>query len=307
MSWKATAVMQRWKLIAFAVFLIVDLLLVGYVIQQYRADQVPTASDGPKPSGGDVETLGGPATGDLRADAKGGNAVVRWRMGSCASPGRPLLEVSVNGGRSFEERAVPVLEASNDTDPGSRAKPVRTILAVEPESADKLRVVAGDEDCRAVLYTTENGGDSWNRQVSLDAWYVDATSEAVFSPTGTSKSGCTITSLSPISDTEAVMTCSGGLILSTIDAGEAWTQSGDLNRDVEAAVFVSRRTGFAIAKDTQCARTFMTTDGGVTWVPAGCVDNMEVAALTGTANWLVALDRTTVRVSTDQGKTWIDP
>lgn len=297
---------QRWKLIAFVAFLLVDVLLVAYVFRQQSSEQ-SSGTATPATNDTDLAAPTSPPTGEMRAIAKGGNAVVRWRIGSCDGKGRPLLEISVDGGKTFDERAVPVLDDADAADSASRAQPVRTLLAVDVESADKLRVVAGDAECKPVLYTTENGGNSWNRQVSLDAWYVDAARETAVSPNGSSKTGCEISSLSSFSDTEATMMCSGGLTLSTIDGGAVWTQTGTLNREVLAAMFVSRRTGFAIAKDSECARTFATEDGGASWLPAGCVDDIEVAALAGTASWLVAMDATTVRVSTDQGETWIDP
>lgn len=295
---------QHWKLSIFAALLIVDVLLVAYMLREHHAD--PEAHGSAATSSKSESAI--EPEGEVQAAAKGGNTVFRWWRGSCAGDGRPMLEISDDGGKTFKERSIPVLEEAAATEPGSRGKTVRTILAVDFESADELEIVAGDEKCKPHRYTTNDGGDSWDRQESFKGWFIDSGEDAVVTPKRSVDVGCeTIRSLSQFSDTEATVMCAGGRALTTVDEGATWATSGDLNRSVEGALFTGSRLGFAIGKDGECARSYSTEDRGETWQPAGCVEDIEVAVLSGAPSQLVAVGPENVRVSTDEGKTWEKP
>ena len=298
---------KRWKLAVFVLFLVADLMLVAYMFREIRDDRrasgatepVPTSTSSPTPQEEE-------ATGVVRLAARG-DIMVRSHAGSCRGSGRPLLELSRDGGKTFNEVAVPVLEEAEATDPESKATPIRTIVDVAVESPLELEIIAGDEKCKPRRHVTEDGGDSWERKKSFDAWFVDASGKDIVSPDGVLDAGCEVASLSQLSDAEAKVVCRGGAILETEDSGATWLAVGDLDKTVKAAIFTRSKVGFAIAGDGTCSRTFSTEDGGLTWQTQGCVKDVDIADLAGTVKRLVVADDKDVRVSTDEGKSWTAP
>lgn len=298
---------RRWKLAAFALFLAVDVILVGFMFRQLNDDQKAVVSKTPAPATAKSQAVEDP-TGAVGVTTKGaGDTVVRSRRGSCSGTGRPLLEISRDAGKTFQEVAVPVLEEADATEPGSRATSVRTILNVEVESTDELTIIAGDEECEPHRYSSDDGGQTWDRRKGFSVWFIDAAGSEIVSADGPLNPGCKqITSLSQLTDSEAKVACRGGAILSTANSGSTWTTVGNLE-GVKAAIFTGVRVGFAVADDGKCLRSYSTEDGGANWQAAGCVEEVDVQSLAGTASHLVVADEKNVRTSNDQGASWEAP
>lgn len=294
---------QVLKVGAFVAFLAVDVALIVFMIRHVDADS-PDVSSRITPAPSSEPTL--EPTGEV-ALARGSGVLVRSRSGSCSDTGRPLMEKS-RSGKDFDEIALPLLEKADDSEPGSKAVTVRTVLRVEAKSADELSVIAGDKDCKPTRFTSEDGGTSWERQKELDSWFVDAAGEGVVSPSTSTRLGCDVESLWPFSDLEANVVCSAGTILATADGGASWATRGQLD-DLVTGTFTSPRQGFAFSRSSDCVRAYSTNDGGVTWQPQGCLGDpkMKLSALTGNLSELVASDSSRVRVSTDRGKSWKAP
>ena len=299
---------QRWKFGAFAAFLVVDVVLVGFMIRELNDDQKDAVSKAPSTTTTTEAQKTEEPTGAVGVTTKGaGDTLIRSRRGSCSNTGRPLLEISRDGGQNFQEMAVPVLEEADATEPGSRPTSVRTVLHVELESADEFTIVAGDEKCKPHRYASEDGGQTWERKKGFEAWFVDAANSEIVSSNGVLNPGCKqITALSQLSDVGAKVACSGGAIRATADSGATWATLGNLE-NVKAAVFAGVRVGFAIAEGSKCLRSYSTEDGGASWQAAGCVEDVDVEDLAGTATHLVVADEKDVRISTDQGESWKKP
>ena len=120
---------HRLKVAGIVVFLLVDVVLVVYLMGQMRADRyqgggvdLDQLSTSPSPEQAD------PVGSVSLIQGKG--ALMRVTAGSCSKEGRPQLEVSTDGGESFDEMAVPVLAGSEELRPPT----VRTIMTATAKS-----------------------------------------------------------------------------------------------------------------------------------------------------------------------------
>lgn len=298
---------QRLKITFFVAFLLLDLVLVGLLVQHLRANSVD-ASDEPASSLSTSATPEAKVTGavGLVIDGKSG-VIARSMRGSCSGTGQPKLELSVDDGKTFEEIALPLLEEPDPTQPASAIKAVRMILDVTVRSADRMVVVAGDDKCDPRAYETDDGGETWKKKDEVSSWYVDAAGDGVVSTSGTTEPGCDVIALTRFSAASANVMCSGGRIRSSNDGGTTWVPQGIFEEVVQAATFVDQSQAYAVASRDNCARSFSSTDAGITWESGGCVGLYRVTALANDGSTLVATDGGDLRRSTDGGEKWKKP
>ena len=294
---------HRLKVAGIVVFLLVDVVLVVYLMGQMRADRyqgggvdLDQLSTSPSPEQAD------PVGSVSLIQGKG--ALMRVTAGSCSKEGRPQLEVSTDGGESFDEMAVPVLAGSEELRPPT----VRTIMTATAKSPEELSVVAGDDDCKPAQYDTSDGGASWEKADKVGIWYLSDAGDEVLTPDGAVDPGCDANSLSYLGDGDARVTCEGSFIRATADGGKTWTVLGSLD-GVRAAVFPDPRLGFAVAPSGECSSaSFSSSDGGLTWQEQACIEEKDkFGVLTGNGGRLVTGDADTVLVSEDRGEKWSKP
>lgn len=294
---------HRLKIAGIVVFLLVDLLLVMYMINQTRDDRYGGA-------GADLEGLSTSGTPEEVEPTgavsliQGDGPLIRVTAGSCTSPGRPLLETSTDQGKSFEEVAVPVLGDQDEVSPPT----VRTILTATSTSPDELTVVAGAEDCKPGQYSTTDGGLNWEKADKVELRYVNISRDEVETPDGARDPGCEVASLTLLGDGVGRVACVGGTIRATADGGQTWAVVGTLE-GVRAAVFSAPKFGFAVAPSGDCKSAALETiDGGLSWQEQGCIDKKaEFKTLTGGPGRLTTGDAEKVLTSSDRGATWAAP
>ena len=298
---------QRVQAAAVVLFALV-IAGVVYVLLT-RADHDAPASEEPSADIGDDpgSSAEGPV-GRLMLTAGKGDVVVRYMSGSCSEDGGPKLELSRNQGRTFHDLRVP--QVGEGTGVGATAPVIQAIVAATATSPTKLTVAGADEKCDIHRYVTDDGGQTWMQEAgAVEQWYIDPRSGGVVSPTGPTDPGCKrVGALAPVSATAAKVFCSGGAIRTTRDGGSLWTVVGQLE-DVAGAVFTSAMTGFAEVSKAGCkSRVQATVDGGVNWMPKGCiVKDQLIPGFSGTEKRLVADGPGGTRISTDDGATWKPP
>lgn len=303
------------KVAGVIAFLAVDVVLIGVLFRHTNAGNAQTTTD----AGDSVSSSKGvagtsptteptKAAGEVTLVAAASGNLIKVTRGTCTSNGRPMLELSNDGGKLFKEVALPLLAKSDDTTPGSQAPTVSTILQIDAKSTTEYAAVATDDNCVAHGYVTDDGGASWRKIRSIKVWYLSATGDEVVSPEGASEPGCEVVSLSPFSDRNAKVACADGSIRGTDDNGKNWVTLGRL-KGLTAATFVDLRNGFAVAADDGCmARAYSTTNLGLDWKPAGCIDDKKsVSSIAGSAGKLEALVGTEISSSADGGATWKKP
>ena len=297
---------QRVQAAAVVLFVLVIAGVVAVLLM--RADRNAPVAQRPSADPGDDPGSSEGPVGRLVLAAGTGDVVVRYRSGSCKAPGGPNLELSKNQGRTFHDLRVP--QVGEGTGVGLSTPAIQAIVAATATSPTKLTITGADDKCDVHHYTTDDGGQTWTQEErAVQEWYIDPLSDGVVSPTGPTDSRCKkVGVLAPVSDTAAKVFCAGGSIRSTIDGGAFWTEVGQLE-DVAGAVFTSARTGYAEVSEPTCnSRIQATVDGGVTWVPKGCIlSDQLLPGFSGTKTRLVAGGPRGTRISTNDGATWKPP
>ena len=293
--------MGRAARVTFVVALVVvDVVLIVWLVTWVGDHRHAAASAAETSTPTSISPAGSLVpTGAVSVVATGG-MVLRLTEGTCSGEGRPMLEVSADTGATFNEVAVPVLDA----DDGTRG-PVRTLLAARATSPTEIHVVAGDLACTARGFVTTDGGRTWT-EAPYDDWFVDASRESVVGPDDAVEAGCTVRSLSVLSRQDLRVLCEDGTIRGTNDAGETWVVLGGLE-DATAAALIAVFDGYGIASRPECASQVMRTDdAGASWTEVGCIDPAAtVTNLTGPADALLAATETQTWSSSDGGLTWI--
>ena len=294
----------------FGLFVVADIVLVAILVRHVKADSYhavgqPIASTSTSSATSKPTAVVKP-TG-ARSLVVAPSSLMRVTRGTCASNGRPYLELSTDLGKNFHEVGLPHLKEADSTILGSQPVIVKTILQVNVTSTSEIAVVASDANCVAHGYSTQDGGASWSELKSIKDWFVNASGDEVVSPAGPSQPGCSVTDLSLFSDRNAKVSCQDGTIRGTDDSGATWVTLGSLN-GMKTAVFSGLRSGFAIAEDADCkSRTYVTDDAGLNWTAAGCAGEVKAESIAGTPARLLILARNDVKVSTDGGTTWTSP
>ena len=312
---KGLPVKYRIAVVGFVLFLVADGLLF-YAVRQHldAAVGAPPGDTAGTPSGtpsGAASSPGPESAGVQGLELSTSGLLARVSRGRCTADSRPLIEISADQGATFDEIALPLLEAVDDTSLGGRTATVRTVLKVRAASVDQIAIIGSDEKCRARQFVTDDGGSSWrqsevkNLPDSEEGWYVDAAGTGVVAPARATEPGCDVLALAPVSDRNAKVTCTDGSILGTDDSGDEWVRLGDLDQ-VAGLTFATLRDGYAAAPGDDCeARAYETSDAGGRWEPLGCIAKDERAsALVGSTGRLYGLVDGVVQISTDGGQKW---
>ncbi|MRJ75567.1 hypothetical protein GEV29_03375 [Aeromicrobium sp. SMF47] len=296
-------------LIAFG---IVDVVLVVGAVRHVNgtppssnlpAEAAPAGVPTPSPVGATTtETTSAPAqvryafrasSAVALASANDGTIVYGTR-GRCTAGKDAEVSVSTNGGEDF----APVKTG------------LTTTLTVRTTGAASITVVGTDDECRAQQLTSTDGGRTWDEVKEIDLWYPSADSTRnVVTPAGTSSvgAGCVVTSVSQVTPESGRVSCANGTVRGSGDNGKTWVTLGRLD-NVRVATFSTPSKGYALARYNGCgANQFSTTDGGVTWTPGGCIAGDPAQAISATVNGLAAVVADQPYVSTDDGKSWMQP
>jgi hypothetical protein len=280
-------------------FVLLDVVLVVGVMQHVNRTP-PASADLPKvsakptktakPAGDQTTYKFNPARSSVISLANDQTLMYATR-GQCDGDASAKLTVSGNGGAS-----------TSTADTG-----LKEILAVRAVSRSQLRVVGADSTCAVKRLVSSDGGDTWITDLDDDIWYPSPDNDqAIVSPRGTSKAGCTVTSLSQVSDDFARVSCSDGTIRGTGD-GRKWLKLGRLD-NVRVASFTTFNAGYALAVYQGCAaQEFTTRDGGRTWAPGGCISGEPAQAIGSNDTGLVAIVKSQLYASDNGGKTWDQP
>jgi hypothetical protein len=231
--------------------------------------------------------------------------LLRIRTGSCTEAGGPKLEISDNYGRTFQSVHPPQVDTGGGVDATSPNVPA--IVRASAASARKLTVIAADRKCEVHAYTSTDGGASWTMKAGRpNAWYTDPKTGVSVSPKGATDNGCKKSALlAPINSSTAVVACENGAIRRTTNSGASWAAVGQLD-GVTAVVFASPTVGYATTRSDECAsRVHVTSNGGASWRPAGCVaKDFVIPALAVVNGQVVAGGTGGAVVSKDQGDSW---
>lgn len=298
---------QRVQAAAVVLFVLVIAGVVAVLLM--RVDRDAPATKGPSPDiSNDLESAAKDPVGGVSITAGKGDLVVRVTAGSCQAAGGPKLELSKNQSRTFRQIRVP---QSDDGSGVSAASPaVRAIAWARATSPLKMSVVAADSACDVHEYSTKDSGVTWQQEPGkVERWYKDPATDGVVAPSGPVDAGCEgVVSIMPLTTKNAKVVCADGTIRTTSDGGSSWTDVGK-RRNTSVAVFTGPLTGYASVALGGCkSRIHATADGGITWVPRGCVhEEFILPGLSGSEKRLVAGGTDGMRVSTDGGNTWKPP
>jgi photosystem II stability/assembly factor-like uncharacterized protein len=262
-----------------------------------------------------IPTRVGPAGQDLNTvfflDSKRG-----WVGGD-----KGFLSRTDDGGHSWVQQVLGTTDAINDIyfrdkddgfliagnaifvtrDNGTRWTDVRRFLPTEFGGADvelySVRFISkkkgwvvgsvsrGDSVVDSILLTTENAGETWQRQRApsrLELIHLDFANEKRGWIVGT-----------------------GGTILATIDGGQTWTkQVSGTTSTIYHVDFRSEKKGLAVGERGAVLRT---TDGGATWTPVEVTVKstlLNVQFIDDDTGWAVGRGGTVLR-SGNAGATWI--
>lgn len=292
---------RSWGLALVGVLAVANIVLIAALLRAEVAPSRPTAAS-PAPS---ATTTSPAARGDVAAPgvlhlADDGTVVQTWR-GTCAEPGTTRLEVSTDGGASFEELSLPLVETAGD-----ETFALRTILDVTAASADGITLVGNDDQCGQQVWSTDDGGSTWDRTDGYGQWFVPASEDEVVTPLGVTRPGCAVRDVDAISEVNAKVLCRDGQLLGTNDVGETWILLGALDGASDIA-FTTISEGVALAPAEGCeSAVHGSVDGGETWEVRGCADESVAAGslLRRGALLLLSLEAGGIVVSDDDGRTW---
>lgn len=285
----------RWP--GLIVLVVVDVVLVAMALRPPEpADVSPTrAAASPSSTSTTSEPTTSttspartrlPAAERLTTLLDGVDADTAWRadVGSCQG-GDTALEVTEDGGASWTTREAPLSF-------------IGRIRATEPTVG--FAVGAG-QDCVPVVVGTGDAGATWAPPGPADAtWALDPSSDTgLIRPSGevvSPCSGATLADLAVVTDTDALVLCAGGRVLTTDDSGESWNTLARI--DGALALSDGGDTG-AVAvtagRSRDCEGLVVTTVGqGGGTETASCVDvsgkvapGSVAVSVAGSEGWLL--------------------
>lgn len=305
----------RLGVAALAGLVVADVILVSLAVGHVRGAS-GAGAEPPSDQGGQV-TAGGPkkekkpekkpqpavvdpAASRMLVDIGEGDAVGRAISGTCGEGGAKV-QLSLDGGKSFNVSSVPSAEV---------------VLRLAVTDADNTTLVAADADCEEVAtWYTENGGGSWEYVPGpTDVWHKLAKpAAAVHAPDGDEPEvpcdGSAVVTVSTLGTDVAYVLCADGLVASTFDGGESWTEQGT----VEGAAgldFITAETGLAVVAGHESCEgiaVLRSTDTGQSWEPHGCIETdaiSELADISTTGDRAYVSAGEAIWYSEDGGATW---
>ncbi len=291
-------------------FVVLDIVLVALAVRHVRQ---PASTDGglstsTLTSDGDSTT---PATTPTQPNTSNteppppersntllsigvGGVVLRATTGDCQAGESGSIEVSTDGGQTFE----------------TALRAVAQVVRVVAVSRSDLWIVETGETCVAAVQRSGDLGESWVRSPgSRGAWHLSPTvgDGRVHAPGGPRRLGCVGISLAPLDVTLAYAACENGDVRVSTNAGTTWSTTGHID-GLAALSFENASTGLALATDDGCAARVVTTnDNGQTWRRSGCLEGDEPEAIATNGNQVVAQVDDQLFVSDDGGQTWSPP
>jgi photosystem II stability/assembly factor-like uncharacterized protein len=194
------------------------------------------------------------------------NAQNGWEAGagraSAANPAQPPLDVTHDGGKTWQSQPLPVLPGAGKSDRVSTKPPVffgnNGLLPVEnhivPPSGSKSSPSIGLD-----LYVTHDGGQTW-------------TPTQLVTSTTTRKGPYTLTV--DFADMQHAWAAVGTNLSTTNNGGQSWTQLPPTLQPLSTLDFIDPNNGWAINFSSATDKTkyqppslLHTTDGGHTWQP----------------------------------------
>lgn len=146
-------------------------------------------------------------------------------------------------------------------------------------------VSKGDRVIDSILLTTENAGETWQRQRA--------------------PSRLELIHLDFANDKRGWIVGTGGTILATIDGGQTWTkQQSGTTATIYHVDFRSEKRGLAVGERGAVLRT---TDGGITWTPVDITLKstlLNVQFVDDDTGWAIGRSGTILRTG-NAGITWI--
>ncbi|KQY60560.1 hypothetical protein ASD11_14075 [Aeromicrobium sp. Root495] len=284
-----------------ALFVILDVVLVGVAIGHVRSDPPPSdivSAESSQPSNDESAneqrafSFKSAEAGFL--DVSNDDTFITATRGSCSGDGG-TIRTSDDGGATLAER-----------DAG-----VDQVLAVQAANKGKLTVVGTELDCKPVQRSSDDGGKTWSDDSGIDLWYPSITdTHDVVTPDGTSTPpGCTVISLSQVGQDFGRVACADGKLFGSGNQGKKWVLLGRLD-NIRVLTFSTFNSGYALARFQGCAANlFSTDDSGRTWKAGGCItgDPARALAVNDTGLTAVVGEPTGVFVSETDGKDWMQP
>jgi hypothetical protein len=290
------------------VFILVDIVLIGGAIRHVNG--TPPESDMPDPASASASPSPTPSTQEV--EAQSAQVDYRFRASSAVALSSANDGTIVYGprGRCSDEDAEVMVSTNKGADFSASKTGLSTTLAVKTTGAELIAVVGTDADCKARQVTSTDGGKTWKESDSIDLWYpAPEDTKEVVSPDGAStpSTKCDVLSVGQVTGESARVSCADGTFRGTGDSGKTWVELGRLD-NVRASSFSSPSKGYALARYNGCgANAFSTADGGASWTPGGCISGDPAQAIAATTNALTAVVADDPYVSTDDGKTWMQP
>lgn len=272
--------------------LVLDLALVAWVVWPDPAPPATavtpsagaTATTSPSPSGSSTPSASPTPTdvtaAPLRSLIVASTSSEAWAAasGACGKPA--TISTTSNGGEDW----------STSSAPG-------TVTRLKPSSTSQGYVLGGDAKCRLRLWTTADAGETWSDPGSaakgwarnpLEAREVHTPRDELVRPCGEAQ----VYDLSPEGGSRASVLCAGGLLRTTSDNGDTW--SDVVTR--KGAVALSGRadgTGLVAVVDPACAGTLVQPYAGTQLGKSACVEKAVPASgrtsvsTSGRAIWLL--------------------
>ena len=288
--------------------LVLDLALVAWVVWP---DPVPSAAV-VAPSAGATATTSPSASASPSSSASPSKTAVG------AAPLTSFI-VASNSNEAWAAtsgqcgKSATISTTSNGGDDWSTKPAPGTVTRLKPSSASQGFAIGGDSKCRLRLWTTADAGRTWSEPGSaakgwarnpLKATEVHTPRDELVRPCGDAQ----VYDLSPEGGSRASVLCAGGLLRTTSDNGDTW--SDVVTR--KGAVALSGRadgTGLVAVVDPDCAGTLVQPYAGTQLGQGSCVDTAVPASgrtsisTSGRAIWL--LTGTDVWRAKELGGDWV--
>lgn len=213
----------------------------------------------------------------------------RGSVGTCT--GGASLERTLDGGATWEDAKLP---------PGTTA-----LTKVDALSAVVVRAVAAaGEKCESASWATPTAGRSWQGPgPTAGLWFRPAdTNKRIQTPSGTGRNPCTdrdeaVREINGVDRVFGALLCADGVVRTTADGGQEWRKVSAVPGAV-ALAWATNAEGWLLTDEPIDAgggscpgyQLVSTVDGGLNWLPGGCVGKASDASAKATSPSLDFLD-----------------